>query len=87
MLPQTRGQLERLIDTRPLSAAMRRKAETFAIPLVFMVDAGQQHAIEEALSRAVTASEKRTRAAGRAAALTYMAQSFIERCEEPPDRV
>ncbi len=87
LLPQTRGQLERLISTRPLSAAMRRKAETFAIPLVFMVDANQQHAIEEALSLAPAASKKQTRAAGRAAALAHMANSFIERCEEPPGHV
>ena len=86
LLPQTRGQLERLINTRPLSAAMRRKTETFAIPLVFMVDAAQQHAIEEALSLTRATSEGRTRAAGRAAALTHMAKSFIERSEEPSDR-
>lgn len=87
LLPQTRGQLERLISTRPLPAATRRKAETFAIPLVFIVDAGQQHAIEEALALAPATSEKQTRAAGRAAALAHMANSFIERCQEPPDRV
>lgn len=85
LLPQTRGQLERLLNTRPLSRAMRHKAQTFAIPLVFIVDAAQQRAIEEALSRAVATSEGRTRAAGRAAALAHMAKSFIERCQEQSD--
>lgn len=86
LLPQTHGQLERLISTKPLSAAMRRKAETFAIPMVFMVDAAQQQAIEEALSLARATSEGRTRAAGRAAALAHMAKSFLERPQEQSDR-
>ncbi len=82
LLPQTRGQLERLINARPPSRAMCRKAETFAIPLVFLVDQAQQYAIEEALSLARATSEGRMRAAARAAALTRMAKSFIERCQE-----
>ncbi len=85
LLPQTRGQLERLLNTRPLSRAMRRTAETFAIPQVFLVDRAQQYTIEEALSLAGAPSEGQTRAARRAAALTHMAKSFIERCEEQSD--
>ena len=73
LLPQTRGQLERLISTRPLCRMMRRKADTFAIPMVFFVDEAQRRAIEEALLLTTPSCNGDTRAARRAAALTCMA--------------
>lgn len=73
LLPQTRGQLERLISTRPLCRMMRQKADTFAIPMVFFVDEAQRRAIEEALLLTAPSHDGDTRAARRAAALTCMA--------------
>ncbi len=85
LLPQTRGQLERLVGARPLAPARRQTADSFAIPMVFFVDEAQQRAIEDALSRtrATPATGATTRAARRAAALARLAESFVE-CD--PDR-
>jgi hypothetical protein len=80
LLPQTRGQLERLTGCRPLSRATCPKADTFAIPIVFFVDEKQKHAIEEAISRAATGlPDGRTRAAQRATALMCIVRSFLDR--------
>jgi ParB/RepB/Spo0J family partition protein len=87
LVPQTRGQLERLIHLMPLSKAMQQEANAFVIPLVFFVGQDQKHAIEEALLLAETARAKvdspsssnaTTRAARRAAALTHIANEFLD---------
>lgn len=78
MLPQTRGQIERLTaSARP--APTRAKADSFAVPMVFFVDPAQQRAIEEALSMGDGPSEAGTRVSKRAAALTQMARLFLDR--------
>jgi len=77
LLPQTCGQIERLIATRPLAPA-RHQADTFAIPIVFFVSATQQRTIEEALSRGMCSSDAPTRAGRRAAALMHLAQHFLD---------
>jgi hypothetical protein len=78
LLPQTRGQLERLTSTRPLSPALRRPAGEFAVPVVFFVSPAQQQIIEEAVSQSAAASDAPTRAGKRAAALTDMARQFLD---------
>ncbi|OHB67557.1 MAG: hypothetical protein A2Y77_12685 [Planctomycetes bacterium RBG_13_62_9] len=78
LLPQTRGQLERLLSARPL-VLRTRPADEFAIPIVVFADPGQQRTIEEAILRAVPASSQgQTRAARRAAALTRVARCFLD---------
>jgi len=76
-VPQTRGQLERLIARKPPSPRPARSAEAFAVPLVFFVTRDQQRTIEEALDQAPVAAEPITRAARRAAALTGLATQSI----------
>ncbi len=78
LLPQTCGQLERLLTTRPLTPA-RRPADTFALPMVFFVSAAQQRTIEEALSGSPCSADAPTRAGRRAAALTHLAERFLDR--------
>jgi ParB family transcriptional regulator, chromosome partitioning protein len=73
LLPQTRGQLERLVGLTPLSTATTKATEMFAVPLVFFVSQAQQQMIENALSQAPVPPEATTRAARRAAALTHLA--------------
>ncbi|MHC4519886.1 MAG: ParB/RepB/Spo0J family partition protein [Planctomycetota bacterium] len=72
LLPQTRGQLERLVGLRPLATPAIKDSEAFAMPLVFFVSRDQQRTIEQALSEAPVPPEATTRAARRAAALTYL---------------
>ncbi len=76
-LPQTLGQIERLTHAGPVAQAVREKAGAFATPIVFFVDEEQHRKIEEAISAASPSCEGRTRAAGRAAALTLMAAEFL----------
>jgi hypothetical protein len=86
LLPQTLGQIERLTSARPLPQSLRKKAELFATPMVFFVDAGQQQRIEEAISAALGegASQRPDaqrpsgpRAGKRAAALARIAACFL----------
>jgi len=85
LLPQTLGQIERLTTDGPARPALRRQANLFAMPMVFFVDAGQQHRIEEAVSAALGAPAPtdhdapggQTRATRRAAALARIAARFL----------
>jgi len=79
LLPQTRGQIERLTQARRLSQARRGKAPAFAIPVVFFVSEAQQSAVEEALAAVTAASTASTKAAKRAAALTQIARQYLDR--------
>ena len=79
LLPQTKGQLERLISRAPLASRVPKQANAFAIPLVFFVSATQQKAIEEAIREAATESTAKTKAARRATALTHIAACYVTR--------
>jgi hypothetical protein len=79
LLPQTYGQIERLLAKRPPAQALRARSGAFAIPLVFFVNESQQQTIEEALATTAPAPEASTRATKRAAALTHLARSFLDR--------
>jgi hypothetical protein len=85
LLPQTRGQLERLTSRRPLSQGKPPGTGAFPIPMVFFVDEAQQAIIEGALSLIPSssatpsgASGKAPRAARRAEALAQMARCLLE---------
>jgi ParB-like chromosome segregation protein Spo0J len=79
LLPQTRGQLERLVSAKPPARARPRQSKLFAIPMVFLVDETQERAIEEAMSRAAGGlPDGQTRAAQRATALVRIAQRFLD---------
>jgi hypothetical protein len=82
LLPQTCGQLDRLVNAKPLAPSLPEKPGVLAKPLVFFVDPVQEHAIEEALTRATAAlGDGQTRALGRAAALTRIAKCLLDRDE------
>jgi hypothetical protein len=82
LLPQTRGQLDRLVSAKPLARGISGKPRVFAIPMVFFVDPRQEHTIEEAISRAATGlPEEQTRAVRRATALTRIVRFFLDRDE------
>jgi ParB-like chromosome segregation protein Spo0J len=73
LLPQTRGQLERLTAGQPTAARSRSRTYAFATPMVFFVDDEQQAIIERALTALAEKSREPTKAARRAAALTRLA--------------
>ncbi len=75
LLPQTKGQLERLTAPQPLPSPKAGKTYAFAIPMVFFVREDQQATIEEALAPMVAQSGEATKAARRAAALTQIART------------
>ena len=96
LVPQTRGQLERLMPRKPLPhTPAPGQSPSSPIPLVFFVDETQQRAIEDALllagepdppaDGAVTAPQTgggATRTARRAAALTCMAHLFADLAQQ-----
>jgi hypothetical protein len=86
LLPQTRGQLERLTAAPPLSSTARRKVYAFAVPMVFFVSENQQAIIESVLAAVVADSQETTKAARRASALTQIARCFAESEQERSDR-
>jgi len=77
LLPQTKGQLERLTGRVPLAQMQKHKVKPFAVPMVFFVSPGQQHIIEEAVTQASAEPSASTRAAQRAAALTDIATRYV----------
>jgi len=78
LLPQTQGQIERLVSAKPPARTPSGKAKPFAIPVVFFVNETQGRAITEAIARAAAGlPEEQTRAAQRAAALMHIAQQFL----------
>lgn len=84
LLPGTLGQIERLTASQPVCQATARKAGAFAKAMVFFVDDGQLQRIEEALSAADQATQGRSRAGKRAAALAQIAAEFLARENDRP---
>lgn len=76
LLPQTRGQLTRLLAGRPSPASNPQTKEPSAVPLVFFVDETQRSAIEKALSLAAP-KDTAARALKRSAGLAQMAEQFL----------
>jgi len=89
LLPQTARQIERLtsiLDTRFSIPDEHRASRIKYRALVFFVNDKQQEIVENALSAALTSASEvegqRTKAAKNAAALTYIAQQFINKSEQ-----
>jgi ParB-like chromosome segregation protein Spo0J len=76
LLPQTKKQIERLVNLRIPDEPTKISADSFATPLVFFVSQTQKQKIERALVQAEQ-NDKGTRAARRAAALTLLADYFV----------
>ena len=82
-LPQTRGQLERLIHG-PSVRAPSWTGRAFATPIVFFAEEAQEQLVARALARAAVGLPKGlTRAAQRTAALARLARSFLDQGDPP----
>lgn len=80
LLPQTSNQIRRLTELAisDCRKAVENHKSQILTPLVFFLNDKQQEIVEKALSVAVSeVEEKRTKAVKKAAALTYLAQDFI----------
>lgn len=87
LLPHTAKQIRRLAEVRPdgiirtqstNSVRDRGAQPVLANPQVFFLNDAQQHIVEEALSLAKESRNEKTKAARSAAALTYVAQNFLQ---------
>ena len=80
LLPQTAKQIERLANLKLTVTPLKAHAEQFAIPLVFFVTKRQQGIIENVLSSIENRilSNDMTKAQRRAAAITEIANQFME---------
>ena len=77
LLPQTKKQIERLTNLKRPDAPTKINANSFAIPVVFFLNDKQQRIVENALSLVEEPKSKMTKAAKSAAALTRIAQYFV----------
>jgi len=78
LLPFTRSQIERLKNLKVPSAPANISVKSFAAPMVFFLSDDQQKIVARALASVRESQNEKTKAAGNAAALTYIAQRFIE---------
>jgi len=85
LLPQTHGQLVRLLAPKLLAQQRPQTADAVAIPLVFFVDEMQRSAIESALSHATDSAGTKGRARKRAGALMRIAQCFLTGAQRQQD--
>jgi ParB/RepB/Spo0J family partition protein len=76
LLPQTAKQIERLTNLK-MPSISETNAKRFLNPMVFFVNDAQQETIEEALSLAKESRSEKTKALKRAAALTQIAEDFL----------
>ena len=81
LLPFTRSQIEKLRNLKVPSAPAEVSAKSFAVPVVFFLSDDQQQIVAEALASTAVSNDK-TKAARNAAALTKMAQCFIEKAQQ-----
>lgn len=77
LLPQTKKQIERLMNLKMPSSPAKMEAKSLANPNVFFLDDKQQQTVERALSLAKQDRQEKTKAARNAAALTCVAQYFL----------
>ena len=77
LLPQTAKQIERLTNLKIPSALTKIATNCFANPLVFFVNDEQQQIIEDAIAFSTEPKVKMSKAARNAAALTAIAQHFL----------
>jgi hypothetical protein len=96
ILPQTTKQIKRLTQLKNSDCTMsitNCKSKAFLNPLVFFVNDKQQEIIDNALSlargtqnRSSLPGSQRTKAVKNAAALTYVAQHFLEARKNPSSK-
>jgi ParB/RepB/Spo0J family partition protein len=77
LLPLKKKQIERLANMKVPSRPAKIMAKCFANPMVFFLNDKQQEIIENALSLAGENKNEKTKAAKNAAALTCVAQYFL----------
>lgn len=81
LLPQTKKQIERLNNLKDFLhqvSSIKHQESSFAKPMVFFVSDKQQQIIEKALSIVGQTQKQKTKASKNAAALTVIAQSYID---------
>ena len=77
LLPQTAKQIERLTNLKMPRKPAKMPTKLFAIPVVFFLNDNQQRIVEKALSLVEEPKSEMTKAAKNAAALTCIAQYFV----------
>ena len=85
LLPFTRSQIERLKNLKVPSAPAKISVKSFAVPMVFFLSDAQQKIVARALASARESQNEKTKAAGNAAALAYMAQCFNKKDKKDED--
>ena len=78
LLPFTRSQIEKLKNLKVPSAPAEVSAKSFAAPMVFFLNDAQQQIVAKALASVQETQNEKTKAAGNAAALAYIAQRFFK---------
>jgi len=78
LLPQTAKQIERLNNLKLPTAPAEIKQGSFLNPMTFFVNNSQYETIRQAMSLAANAQKEKTKAKRNAAALTQIAEHFIE---------
>jgi ParB-like chromosome segregation protein Spo0J len=81
LLPQSATQINRLTKMRRPTMSANISRKSLANPLVFFLDNEQQRIVKEALSLAQQGGGEKTKAQKNAAALTRIAQCFLERAD------
>ena len=81
LLPFTRSQIEKLKNIKVPFAPAKIDTKSFAVPMVFFLNDGQQQILEQALSLAGQTKSEKTRAARNAAAITEIARAFTDQHE------
>ena len=76
-LPATAKQIERLVNLKRPRQPANINPQSFANPIVFFLNDSQQQIIENVLSLVTEPEIKMTKAAKRAAALTQIAEHFL----------
>jgi len=85
LLPYTCSQIEKLRSLKVPSAPAKIDAKSFAVPMVFFLNAEQQQLVSEAMASVKDNQSEKTKAARNAAALTQMAKCFIRKDHKDED--
>jgi ParB-like chromosome segregation protein Spo0J len=81
LLPFSRSQIERLRNLKVPAAPAKINVKSFAVPMVFFLNDAQQEIVAKALASAREGQNEKIKATRNAAALTYIAQCFIDGSE------
>ncbi|HIJ72455.1 MAG TPA: ParB N-terminal domain-containing protein [Planctomycetes bacterium] len=78
LLPQTKLQIEKLLNFKAVQPPAVTSLKPFAQPMVFFLSEAQQEVVEKALSLALEKVGEKNKAARRAAALAKIASGYLE---------